>query len=89
MGRTNPTFRAVVDGTEKRWRAYRRALRHRDVEPYDRLFEHARAHADAGGALNHDEPLFPMLVSMHLEQARRLEALEARLAALEAAAETE
>ena len=83
MGRTNPTFRAVVDGTEQRWQAYRRALRHRDVEAFDRLFAHARAHADAGSVLNHDEPLFPILVSVDLEQERRLTKLEQRVAALE------
>ena len=83
MGRTNPTFRAVVDGTEQRWRAYRRALRHRDVEAFDRLFAHARAHADAGSVLNYDEPLFPILVSVDLEQERRLTKLEQRVAVLE------
>lgn len=79
MGRTNATYRDLLTGIEERWQPYRRALRHRNQPHFDRLFEHARAHADAGGYLNHDEPLFPVLVSMLLEQERRIRQLEAQL----------
>lgn len=77
MGRTNPTYRDTLRGLEERWTPYRRALRRRDQPHFDRLFEHGRAHADAAGQLNHAEPLFPLLVSIVLEQERRLAALEA------------
>jgi hypothetical protein len=80
MGRTNATYRDLLTGIEERWQPYRRALRHRNQAHFDRLFEHARAHADAGGYLNHDEPLFPILVSMLLEQERRIQRLESQLA---------
>jgi hypothetical protein len=80
MGRTNATYRDLLTGIEERWQPYRRALRHRNQPHFDRLFEHARAHADAGGYLNHDEPLFPILVSMLLEQERRIQRLESQLA---------
>lgn len=76
MGRTNATYRDLLTGIEERWQPYRRALRRRDQQHFDRLFEHARDHADAGGYLNHDEPLFPILVSMLLEQERRIRRLE-------------
>ncbi|WP_254820850.1 hypothetical protein [Haloglomus halophilum] len=79
MGRTNATYRDLLTGIEERWQPYRRALRHRNQPHFDRLFEHARAHADAGGYLNHDEPLFPVLVSILLEQERRIRQLEAQL----------
>ncbi|MEF8915741.1 hypothetical protein [Natronomonas sp.] len=88
MGRTNPTFRAVIDGTEQRWQDYRRALRHRDTEAFDDLFTHTRAHADAAGLLNHEEPLFPMLVSINLEQQKRLNDIEERLEQIEADSDT-
>lgn len=83
MGRTNPTFRDVLRGLERRWAAYRRGLRRTDRQHFDRLFEHARTHADASGYLNHPEPMYAVLVSIALEQEARLEALEARLEALE------
>jgi len=84
VGRTNPTYRDAIQTLERRWADFKRALRHRDQPRFERLFEYAQAHADAGGYLNHDEPLFPILVSIDLEQERRLDELEDRIAALEA-----
>ncbi|MFD1589437.1 hypothetical protein ACFR9U_20875 [Halorientalis brevis] len=84
MGRTNPTFRGVLQSIEERWQAYRRALRHGDKEYFDDLFEYARAHADAAGYLNRESPLLPVLFSMSLGQEKRRQELEARVADLEA-----
>lgn len=85
MGRTNPTFRNVVTGYEERWRDYHRALRREDQPHFERLFEHARAHADAAGYLNHDDPYVPILMSIALEQEVRIAALADRVATLETA----
>lgn len=85
MGRTNPTYRDALRAIEERWRDFRRALRHRDQGRFDRLFEYARAHADAGGMLNHETPLLPALLGIDLEQEARLDDHEARLDALESA----
>jgi hypothetical protein len=84
VGRTNPTYRDAIRALEGRWDDFKRALRHRDQSRFERLFEYARAHADAGGYLNHEEPLFPILLSVDLEQETRLDDLEDRIAALEA-----
>ena len=83
MGRTNPTFRNVLEAVKSRWGDYRRALRRRDQAPFDRLFEYADAHADAAGYLDNDDPMEPILVSMLLGQEKRLAELEARIAELE------
>ena len=85
MGRTNPTFRDRLERLRADWSDYRRALRRRDEPHFDRLFEHARAHADACGYLNHDSPIVPVLLSVALEQQAKIAALEDRVAALEAA----
>ncbi|MFC6733870.1 MULTISPECIES: hypothetical protein [unclassified Haladaptatus] len=79
MGRTNPTYRDLVRGTETRWQDYRRALRRDDQPHFDRLFEHARAHADAGGFLNHQFVELPILLSIALEQEKELARLRERL----------
>lgn len=79
MGRTNPTFRNLLEAIETRWAEYRRALRRRDQPAFDRLFAHAHAHADAAGSLNAEEPMHPVLVSMLVEHERRLAALERRV----------
>lgn len=84
MGRTNPTFRNLLEAVKTRWRDYRRALRRRDQPHYDRLFEYADAHADAAGYLNADDPMDPILLSMLLEQQKRIADLEGRLEDLEA-----
>ena len=79
MGRTNPTYRDVLRATEDQWNPYRRALRQQDQPHFDRLFEHARAHADAAGYLNHQWSELPFLVSILLEQEKRLIELEDQL----------
>jgi hypothetical protein len=79
MGRTNPTYRDTIRGLEAQWQPYRRALRHRDQPHFDRLFDHARAHADASGYLNHRLSELPFLLSILLEQERRLRELERRV----------
>ena len=84
MGRTNPTFRNLLEAVRTRWSDYRRALRRRDRPHYDRLFEYADAHADAAGYLNADDPMDPILLSMLLEQQKRIADLEARIDDLEA-----
>lgn len=94
MGRTNPTFRDVLRGIQEQWGAYRRALRRREQPRFDRLLKYAHDHADASGNLNHNQAEIPLLLSVALEQERRLdeqnahiEDLEARLDALETALE--
>ncbi|MFC4447708.1 hypothetical protein [Halorussus aquaticus] len=79
MGRTNPTFRDVLRSLEDSWADYRRALRRPDRDRFDRLWEDAHEHADAGGYLNHQNPMVVVLFSMLLAQQQRIEDLEAEL----------
>ena len=78
MGRTNPTYRMQVESTADRWQPYRRGLRAPDKPHFDRLFEHARTHADAGGLVNATDPMVPILVSMLLAHEREIARLSRR-----------
>ena len=84
MGRTNPTFRDALESVRSDWDRYRRGLRREHKAAFDDLFEDAAAHADAAGYLNAREPMHPVLVSMLLEQKLTIQALESRVAELEA-----
>lgn len=79
MGRTNPTYRDLIGVIESDWTAYRRVLRPADRPRFDRLFQHARNHADAAGQLNHESPIVPLVVSIQLAHERRLDAQADRL----------
>lgn len=83
MGRTNPTYRDTLRAIEDRWGPYRRTLRRRDQPRFDQLFVYARNHADAAGMLNHDDRFAPLLVSVAIEQERRIDELETRIDDLE------
>jgi hypothetical protein len=79
MGRSNPTYRDSLRGLEDRWSDYRRALRRRDQDHFDRLWEHAADFADAAGYQHTERNLDLVLVSIVLAQERRITQLEAEL----------
>lgn len=83
MGRTNPTYRDRLRSLEDRWSDYRHTLRRRDQDPFDTLWDHARAHADAAGFQNPPDPMDAVLISVCLEQERRIAALTEQVETLE------
>ncbi len=83
MGRTNPTFRDVLQRTREDWQPFRRGLRATHQPTFDALFDDAATYADAAGYLNAREPIHPILVAMLLAQKRQLRDLEDRVDALE------
>ena len=83
MGRTTPTYRDRLRATREEWADFERALRRRDRDAYETLWEHAHGYADAGGFQNPPEPMDAILLSMLLAQERERQELAARLDALE------
>lgn len=77
MGRTNPTFRSVLEEHVRRWRRFRRALRHEDKAHFDSLMARARRHADAASHANDRDPETAILLSILLEQEKELAELRA------------
>lgn len=83
MGRTNPTFRDVLNRFETDWQPYRRALRREYQEDFDRVMEGARRFADAAGKQNAVHPQDAIMFSMILSVAVQQRELEERIEALE------
>ena len=79
MGRTNPTFRDRIRDIEDNWQPFRRGLRSRDQPHFDACFDAAVAHADAAGHQNPVDPWPAVLLSIVIEQQRRIDTLEAKL----------
>ncbi len=83
MGRTVLPYSHVWEEERSRWLKFRRALRREDQAHFDRLFELARLHLQAGVYASNPWPLETMLLSMLLEHEKVIRAVEERLEALE------
>ncbi len=78
MGRTIPTYRLHLESILNDWMDYRRALRERDREAFDRLLYRARQHASAASYSAHLDPTDLAFLSILLEMEKELEALRTR-----------
>jgi hypothetical protein len=83
MGRTVLPYSHVWEAERSRWLKFRRALRREDQVQFDRLFELARLHLQAGVYASNPWPLESMLLSMLLEHQKTLSDLNERLQQLE------
>lgn len=83
MGRTVLPYSQTWKEERERWRKFRRALRKEDQAHFDRLFEAARLHLQAGVYAANPWPLESMLMAMLLEHEKAIQALKKRLASLE------
>jgi hypothetical protein len=83
MGRTVLPYSHIWEEERSRWQKFRRALRREDQAHFDRIFELARLHLQAGVYASNPWPLESMLLSMLLEHEKAISALEERLRRLE------
>jgi hypothetical protein len=79
MGRTNRTYRDRLESRRDQLSDFRRALRYRDQDAYDQLWEHARQRADAGGYATLPRDLDAIYLAILVAQERRITDLETRL----------
>jgi len=83
MGRTVLPYSQVWEAEKQRWQKFRRALRKEDQAHFDRLFEAARLHLQAGVYASNPWPLESMLLSMLLEHQKDLNVLAEQMKRLE------
>ena len=76
MGRTVPTFVQLIQQAAERWKKFRRALRREDQSHFDRLFVRVRCYTQAATYQCHDNPMEAILLSIALDQEKRLSAVE-------------
>lgn len=67
MGRTIPTYRLHLESILNDWMDYRRALREKDREAFDRVVSKARQHASAASYCAHMDPTILAILSVLLE----------------------
>ncbi|HSF34236.1 MAG TPA: hypothetical protein VLK82_27745 [Candidatus Tectomicrobia bacterium] len=82
MGRTLPPFSQLIEYERRAWAPFRRALRKDDQATFDRLFDCAKLHVQAGVYLSRPWPFEVLAMAMLLEHHKRLEHLFAQLEAL-------
>jgi hypothetical protein len=81
MGRTLPPFNQLIESERRAWAPFRRALRKDDQAAFDRLFDCAKLHVQAGVYLSRPWPFEVIAMAVLLEHHKRLEHLLARLEA--------
>lgn len=79
MGRNNDTFTLVIDNHRAAWSKFRRALRKEDQELFDELWRAPKVHLAAGAFIASESPLETIMMSMLLEQYKRIRRLEDEL----------
>jgi hypothetical protein len=82
MGRTLPPFSQLIERERRAWAPFRRALRKDDQAAFDRLFDCAKLHVQAGVYLSRPWPFEVIAMAVLLEHHKRLEQLLAQLEAL-------
>ncbi len=73
MGRTIPTYRLHLESILNDWMDYRRALREKDREVFDRLLNKARQHASAASYSAHLDPTDLAFLSILLEMEKEVQ----------------
>jgi len=77
MGRNNDTFTLVIDRNREEWSKFRRALRKEDQTLFDEMWRAPKLHLAACAFLADEVPFEAILISMLLEQFRKIKKLEA------------
>lgn len=76
MGRTVPSFRMLLDSIIMELGDFRRALRRRDREVFDRIMDMAREHASASTVAASIDPMDTIVLSILIEQQKQIDDLK-------------
>ena len=83
MGKTVESYRLALDAEIQSWNGFVKALRTDDRDAFEQMTDACRNHASAGSNATRPELFEPMVMSILLEQQKRLMCLEKKLVAIE------
>ena len=79
MGRTVPSYRQALESEIGRWRGFRKGLRGKDAEAFDRMMNACRMFASAGSMATRPILLEAMFMSILLHQEKAITEIKERL----------
>lgn len=83
MGKTLPPFSQLIEYERRRWAPFKRALPKADQPIFDRLFDCAKLHIQAGVMVARPWPFETIVMAIVLEQQKLLEQLQRLLEELQ------
>ena len=83
MGRTVPSYRQALESEIDRWKGFRKGLRNKDAEAFDRMMNACRMFASAGSMATRPILLEAMFMSILLHQEKVLAEIRERLDRME------
>ena len=82
MGKTVESYRLALDTEIQSWSGFVKALRADDRSAFEQMTDACRNHASAGSNATRPEVFEPMVMSILLEQQKKLDRLEKGLVAI-------
>jgi hypothetical protein len=79
MGKTLPPFSQLVEAERRRWMPFKKALPKADQPIFDRLFDCAKLHIQAGVMVSRPWPVKTIIMAILLEHEKRIEHLMRQL----------
>ncbi|MFQ5759171.1 MAG: hypothetical protein ACE5IF_05795 [Candidatus Bathyarchaeia archaeon] len=83
MGRTVPSYRQALEREIERWKGFRKGLRGKDAEAFDRMMNACRLFASAGSMATRPVLLETMFMSILLHQEKAITEIRKKLDRLE------
>jgi hypothetical protein len=88
MGKTLPPFSQLIEQERRRWVPFRRTLPKADRAIFDRLFDCAKLHVQAGVMVSRPWPFETIAMAILLEQHKQLERAQRMLDGLQSHRQT-
>jgi hypothetical protein len=79
MGKTLSPFRELIEAERRRWMPFKKILPKADQRIFDRLFDCAKLHIQAGVMVSRPWPFETIVMALLLEQEKRIEELVRRI----------